>query len=70
MARSTINVATGPNGAGKSNVDRALRLLGDVVQDPAVKAEAVWLGETLGHSNPIALPHGPGVRVRDAPFKA
>ncbi|MCA3693254.1 AAA family ATPase [Aquidulcibacter sp.] len=35
-------------------------------RDPAIKAEALWLGENLGRSNAIALRNGPGVRVRDA----
>lgn len=34
-------------------------------RDPAIKAEALWVGETLGRSNSIALRNGPGVRLRD-----
>ena len=33
-------------------------------RDPAIKAEALWLGQTLGRSNSIALRQGPGVRLR------
>jgi predicted ATPase len=33
-------------------------------RDPAIKAEALWLGETLGRSNSIALRQGPSVRLR------
>lgn len=34
-------------------------------RDPAIKAEALWLGETLGRTNSLALRTGPSVRLRD-----
>ena len=69
LARSTINVATGPNGTGKSNVDRALRLLGDVVQGRVIQSHAqadrlnsaLWAGpETFSSAMKLCLRAGPG----------
>ena len=34
-------------------------------QDPEIKAEAFWIGESLKRSNEIASRHGPGVRILD-----
>ncbi len=35
-------------------------------QDPEIKAESLWVGQTLGRANEIASRKGPGVRVRDS----
>jgi len=34
-------------------------------RNPAIKAEALWTGETLGRANAFALRNGPGVRIRN-----
>jgi predicted ATPase len=34
--------------------------------DPEIKAESLWVGQTLGRANELASRKGPGVRVKDA----
>ena len=34
-------------------------------QDPEIKLESMWVGQTLGRANEIAARQGPGVKVRD-----
>jgi predicted ATPase len=45
-----------PNEAPASMFDR----------DPEIKAESLWVGQTLGRANELASRKGPGVRVKDA----
>jgi predicted ATPase len=35
-------------------------------RDPAIKAESLWTGDTLGRSNAFAIRNGPSVRIRDS----
>ena len=46
-------------------IDLGLPVQRVFLNDPAIKAESVWIGERLGRANVFATRNGPSVRIRD-----